>query len=91
LPDHPVIQLDIQPTALAAAGGSVKKQWGFDGVNLLPDLEDKATGRPREKLFCRLGPHWAIRQGDWKRMKAPEEKMLPTTALPKMPVGPVHL
>jgi len=32
--DHPVIQLDIQPTA--AAGGSVKTEWKLDGVNLLP-------------------------------------------------------
>ncbi len=89
--DHPVIQLDIQPTALAAAGASVKKEWKLDGVNLLPYLEGKATGRPHETLYWRFGPQWAIRKGDWKLVQAPEEKMLPATALPKMAVGPVHL
>ena len=88
---HPVIQLDIQPTALAAAGGAVRKEWKLDGVNLLPYLDGKSTGRPHETLFWRFGPQWAIRKGDWKLMQAPEEKMLPSTALPNMPVGPVHL
>ena len=88
---HPVIQLDIQPTALAAAGGTVRKEWKLDGVNLLPYLDGKSTGRPHETLFWRFGPQWAIRKGDWKLMQAPEEKMLPSTALPNMPVGPVHL
>src|SRR5881398_804512 len=34
--DHPVIALDIFPTALAAAGGDPKKDRKIDGVNLLP-------------------------------------------------------
>jgi arylsulfatase A-like enzyme len=89
--NNPVIQLDIQPTALAAAGGSVKKEWKLDGVNLLPYLEGKASGRPHETLCWRFGPQWAIRKGDWKLLQAPEEKLLPGIALPEMPVGPVHL
>jgi len=89
--DYPVIQLDIQPTALAAAGGTVDKTWKLDGVDLLPYLTGKATGRPHEKLFWRFGPQWAIRKGDWKLMQASEEKLLPAVALPEIPVGPVHL
>ena len=89
--DYPVIQLDIQPTALAAAGGSVKKQWKLDGVDLLPFLEGKKSGRPHETLYWRFGPQWAIRKGDWKLLQAPEDKLLPPIALPEMPVGPVHL
>ncbi len=89
--NHPVIQLDIQPTALAAAGGSVKKEWKVDGVNLLPYLEGKNSGRPHEALYWRFGPQWAIRKGDWKLLQAPEEKLLPPIALPEMPVGSVHL
>ncbi len=88
---QPVIQLDIQPTALAAAGGSVKTEWKLDGVNLLPYLEGKNSGRPHETLYWRFGPQWAIRKGDWKLVQASEEKMLPAVALPEMPVGPVHL
>jgi len=34
--DRPVIQLDILPTALAAAGVTVQPEWKLDGVNLLP-------------------------------------------------------
>ena len=89
--DYPVIQLDIQPTALAAAGGTVDRTWKLDGVDLLPYLTGKATGRPHERLFWRFGPQWAIRKGDWKLMQASEEKLLPAVALPEIPVGPVHL
>ena len=36
--DRPVIQLDILPTALAAAGVAIQPEWKLDGVNLLPYL-----------------------------------------------------
>lgn len=89
--EQPVIQLDIQPTALAAAGGTVKKEWKLDGVNLLPHLTGKVKGQPHEALYWRFGPQWAIRKGDWKLVQASETKLLPAVALPKIPVGPVHL
>jgi arylsulfatase A-like enzyme len=62
----PVIQLDILPTALAAAGGEASPDWRLDGVNLLPYLRGEAQGRPHETLYWRFGPERAIRQGDWK-------------------------
>jgi arylsulfatase A-like enzyme len=34
--DHPVIQLDIASTCLAAAGTTIDPSWKLDGVNLLP-------------------------------------------------------
>ncbi len=61
-----MIQLDVLPTAVAAAGGEAQADWKLDGVNLLPFLEGKARGMPHEALFWRFGPQWAIRQGDWK-------------------------
>ncbi|MGH7945067.1 MAG: sulfatase-like hydrolase/transferase [Opitutaceae bacterium] len=64
--DHAVIALDILPTAVAAAGGTVKPEWKLDGVNLLPHLLGQKAGRPHETLYWRFGPQWAIRQGDWK-------------------------
>jgi arylsulfatase A-like enzyme len=67
--DQPVIQLDIQPTALAAAGIAVNDP-GFDGVNLLPYLEGKNDQPPHEALFWRFGKQNAIRKGDWKLMEA---------------------
>ena len=35
---RPIVQLDIMPTALAAAGIAVQADWKLDGVNLLPYL-----------------------------------------------------
>lgn len=67
--DRPVIQLDIYPTALAAAGIGIKPEWKLDGVNLLPYLTGEASGAPHEALYWRFGPQMAIRMGDWKLVK----------------------
>ena len=67
--EQPVIQLDIQPTALAAAG-ITDKEAKFDGVNLLPYLEGKNDAPPHDALFWRFGKQTAIRKGDWKLMDA---------------------
>jgi arylsulfatase A-like enzyme len=64
--DFPVIQLDILPTDIVAAGGQVKPEWKLDGVNLLPYLKGENTGRPHDALYWRFGEQWAIRDGDWK-------------------------
>ena len=64
--DRPVIQLDILPTALAAAGVSVRPEWKLDGVNLLPFLNGEDTSAPHDALYWRLGREWAVRQGGWK-------------------------
>jgi arylsulfatase A-like enzyme len=67
--DQPVIQLDIQPTALAAAGVDVQTDWKLDGVNLLPYLEGKNAAAPHDTLYWRFGEQMAIRQGDWKLVR----------------------
>ncbi len=64
--DRPVIQLDILPTALAAAGAPVDPSWKLDGVDLLPFLIGENPARPHETLYWRMGPQWAIRHGDLK-------------------------
>jgi len=64
--EQPVIQLDILPTALAAAGVEEPADAKLDGVNLLPYLEGKETGTPHDSQFWRFGKQWAVRQGDWK-------------------------
>lgn len=64
--DHPVVQLDILPTALAAAGVDVKPEWKLDGVNLLPYLTGEKTEQPHKTLYWRYGDQWAVRHGDWK-------------------------
>ena len=69
--DRPVIQLDILPTALSAAGVPVNSDWKLDGANLLPFLNGQNSGAPHEMLYWRFGPQLALRMGDWKIVKAP--------------------
>ena len=68
--DRPVIQLDIHPTVLAAAGVEAKPEWKLDGVNLLPYLKGENKAAPHDHLFWRFGQQIALRQGDWKLVKA---------------------
>jgi arylsulfatase A-like enzyme len=68
--DLPVLNLDVLPTALAAAGQTTDPAWKLDGVNLLPYLRGENTGRPHETLYWRFGEQWAVRHGDWKLVKS---------------------
>ncbi len=67
--EQPVIQLDILPTALAAAGVAVGAESKLDGVNLLPHLLGEIKVAPHEALYWRFGAQTAIRMGDWKLVK----------------------
>ena len=69
---RPIIQLDVLPTALAAAGVGVRPEWKLDGVNLLPYLTGNQTGAPHDALYWRLGGTMAVRKGDWKLVKTRE-------------------
>lgn len=69
--NEPVIQLDVLPTALAAAGASTSIP--LDGVNLLPLLEGKADKLAPRELYFRFGVQHAVRQGDWKLVKASKD------------------
>ncbi len=63
----PVIQLDILPTALRAAGIKLEPEWKLDGVDLMPFLSGASRdNQPHETLYWRLGEQNAIRHGDWK-------------------------
>jgi arylsulfatase A-like enzyme len=73
--DHPIIQLDLLPTMLAAAGAEVDPAWKLDGVNLLPFLTGENAARPHETLYWRFGNQWAIRHGDWKLVVAAMQKV----------------
>jgi arylsulfatase A-like enzyme len=64
--DHPVIQLDILPTCLAAAGAPASGDDKLDGVDLMPYLTGENTGKPHETFYWRFGNQRAIRHGDWK-------------------------
>jgi len=66
--DNPIQNLDILPTAVAAAGGKIDPAWKLDGVNLLPFLTLEGADRvlPHEALYWRFGEQWAIRKGNFK-------------------------
>jgi arylsulfatase A-like enzyme len=67
--DRPVIQLDILPTALSAAGVKMDPSWKLDGVNLLPYIAGEKKELPHKALFWRMGAQLAVREGDWKLVK----------------------
>ena len=62
----PVAHIDIFPTAAAAAGAAIPAGIKLDGVNLLPYLTGKATGRPHQTLYWRSGQYKVVLDGDWK-------------------------
>jgi len=69
--DHPVISLDVVPTALAAAGAAGRLPDNLDGVDLLPYLTGNSKGAPHETLFWRYGGRIALRSENWKLLRNP--------------------
>ena len=70
--DEPVMQIDVLPTALAAAGTGVKSEWKIDGLNILP-LAGGAAANVQRTLFWRYGPQFAVRRGTWKLIHAGDD------------------
>lgn len=70
--DAPVIQLDVQPTVLAAAEIQPDAEHKSDGVNLLPYLSGEKAEAPHQALFWRFGKQRAVRSGDWKLLDTGE-------------------
>ncbi|MFQ6036804.1 MAG: sulfatase [Sedimentisphaerales bacterium] len=71
--EHPVIALDILPTAAAAVGADLPRDRKFDGVNLLPYLTGEKKTPPHESLFWRMGQNYAARKGNLKLVKMGEQ------------------
>lgn len=91
----PVSALDLLPTFLAAAGGEPlplrpapkyedkrnRRAVAYDGINLLPVLNEKEVAKPRE-LFWRLQGQSAILSGERKLIKLshrPAQLFAPST------------
>lgn len=64
--ENPAMNLDVLPTCVVAAGGTIDPAWKLDGVDLTPYLTGKKEGRPHENMFWRYGEQWGVRSGDWK-------------------------
>lgn len=68
---NPVISLDVFATAAALSSARLDRRKKYDGVNLIPYLTGRDSGRPHERLYWRIGPRAAIRVGDWKLLRNP--------------------
>ena len=64
-----VSALDIYPTSLAAAGGSLEQSLALDGKDLLPFITWKTRSVPHEKLYWRKLDCAALRDGPWKLIR----------------------
>jgi len=62
----PVGQIDIFPTAAAAAQAPLPSDRTIDGVDLLPFVRGEATGVPHQSLFWRSGSYKTVLAGGWK-------------------------
>ena len=67
---QPVSNIDILPTVLAAAGGTLPPDRIIDGVNLLPFLASAQARQPERALFWRDGPYRAVQDHGWKLIVA---------------------
>jgi arylsulfatase A len=68
--------MDIFPTILSTAGGSMPKDRPIDGLNMLPLLLG-AGPAPRQEFFYFIGANvQAVRQGPWKLTLAPSSPEL---------------
>ena len=66
--EQPVHLIDVLPTMLGAAGRKDLGVDAFDGVNLLPYLNQNNPDPPHQYLYLRRGHNQqvSIRKGDWK-------------------------
>jgi arylsulfatase A-like enzyme len=58
--------LDVLPTSVAAAGGTLPRDRVYDGVDIMPYVTGQRSGTPHDMLVWRRRPLVSIRQGDWK-------------------------
>jgi uncharacterized sulfatase len=69
-----MMSIDIFPTAVAAAGGTMPDDRPYDGRDMLPVLIGESQGPLHDALFWeaegrgknKKAAPWAVRQGDWK-------------------------
>ncbi len=73
---HKIMGIDILPTMIKAAGGTITPADEFDGEDLLPYLNCEVPHEPHELLFWRRylnkdDIQWAVRDADWKLVYNP--------------------
>ncbi|MCE9519070.1 MAG: sulfatase [Verrucomicrobia bacterium] len=75
--------IDLLPTAVALAGGTLPAQPVIDGRDISPILFGKTTQSPREAHYYFSGYHLqAVRQGPWKLALASQNETMGRPASP---------
>jgi len=69
---QPVSSLDLTPTFVALAGGSIKPSDPMDGTNLIPFLKERSGEAPHRYMYWRFTISASIREGDWKLIRLPD-------------------
>ncbi|GLU53988.1 sulfatase-like hydrolase/transferase [Dyadobacter frigoris] len=64
--NSPVSSLDIFATAASVSGSTLPASRSYDGVNLIPYLNNTNKELPHQTLYWRSGMNKAIRKGEWK-------------------------
>ena len=70
--ENPVSSLDFAPTFINLAGGEIRAESNFDGVNLVPYILGENKTPPHNELKWRFTISAAIREGDWKLVRLPD-------------------
>jgi arylsulfatase A-like enzyme len=70
--DKPVSSLDLTPTFVELAGGTIRPEDKLDGVNILPFLSGENGGAPHPEMHWRFTISASIREGDWKLIRLPD-------------------
>jgi arylsulfatase A-like enzyme len=68
----PVSALDICPTFIDAAGGTVSEKDHYTGVSILPYLTGQTKQIPHQTMEWRYTAGSALREGDWKLIRLPD-------------------
>lgn len=70
--NDPISSLDLTPTFVAMAGGTVAKEAKLDGVNILPFIKGDEAGSPHDEMLWRFTISASIREGNWKLVRLPD-------------------
>ncbi|MEM6692351.1 MAG: sulfatase-like hydrolase/transferase [Planctomycetota bacterium] len=69
---QPVSSLDLTPTFVELAGGSIKDGDKLDGVNLVPFLQGREAMDSDREFKWRFTISGCLREGDWKLIRLPD-------------------
>ena len=70
--DELVLSLDICPTFIEAAGGTISEKHNFQGVNIIPFITGQTDNVPHNSMKWSYTVSTAIREGDWKLISLPD-------------------